>query len=104
ALKGLPNRTLLEQRLAEMLEESTHPDRLAALIFVDYDGFKLVNDSLGHQRGDELICETAVRLTGIVGDHGWLARLGGDEFVIVATDLAPVDSHLELAKKIKSAL
>jgi diguanylate cyclase (GGDEF)-like protein len=103
-LTGLPNRTLLEQQLTERLEESSHPDQLAALIFVDYDGFKLVNDSLGHQRGDELICETAVRLREVVGDRAWLARLGGDEFVIVSTQLADVDSHLELARQIKSAL
>lgn len=104
ALTGLPNRTLLEQKLAETLHDSSHPDRLAALIFVDYDGFKLVNDSLGHQRGDELICETAVRLRSVVGDRGWLARLGGDEFVIVATDLTNVDAHLELAQQIKAGL
>ena len=104
ALTGLPNRTLLEQRLTDMLRESVDPDRLAALIFVDYDGFKLVNDSLGHQRGDELICETAVRLRSVVGDRGWLARLGGDEFVIVATELSGVDAHLELAQQIKSEL
>ena len=104
ALTGLPNRTLLEQQLNETLRHSVAPDRLAALVFVDYDGFKLVNDSLGHQRGDELICETAVRLRGIVGDRGWLARLGGDEFVIVATSLTDVESHLELARQIKSGL
>jgi len=104
ALTGLPNRTLLEQQLTERLDESFHPEQLAALIFVDYDGFKLVNDSLGHQRGDELICETAVRLREVVGDRAWLARLGGDEFVIVSTQLADVDSHLELARQIKSAL
>ena len=104
ALTGLPNRTLLEQQLAETLRDSADPDRLAALVFVDYDGFKLVNDSLGHQRGDELICQTAVRLREVVGDRGWLARLGGDEFVIVATALADVEAHLELARQIKSAL
>ncbi|MEO8695925.1 MAG: EAL domain-containing protein [Acidimicrobiales bacterium] len=104
ALTGLPNRTLLEKQLTERLQDSFHPEQLAALIFVDYDGFKLVNDSLGHQRGDELICETAVRLREAVGDRAWLARLGGDEFVIVSTQLADVDSHLELARQIKSAL
>jgi diguanylate cyclase (GGDEF)-like protein/PAS domain S-box-containing protein len=104
ALTGLPNRTLLEQQLTETLRDSIDPERLAALIFVDYDGFKLVNDSLGHQRGDDLICETAVRLREVVGDRGWLARLGGDEFVIVATALTDVDSHLELARQVKTAL
>ncbi|MEO5843134.1 MAG: EAL domain-containing protein [Acidimicrobiales bacterium] len=104
ALTGLPNRTLLEQQLTERLLDSVHPEQLAALIFVDYDGFKLVNDSLGHQRGDELICETAVRLREVVGDRAWLARLGGDEFVIVSTELADVDTHLELARQIKAAL
>jgi diguanylate cyclase (GGDEF)-like protein len=104
ALTGLPNRTLLEQRLSEMLRDSADPDRLAALVFVDYDGFKLVNDSLGHQRGDDLIRETASRLREVVGDQGWLARLGGDEFVVVATALTDVASHLEFAQRIKSAL
>ncbi|HUP74299.1 MAG TPA: EAL domain-containing protein [Acidimicrobiales bacterium] len=104
ALTGLPNRTLLEHQLTERLRDSAHPERLAALIFVDYDGFKLVNDSLGHQRGDELIRETAVRLRDVVGDRAWLARLGGDEFVIVSTQLEDVDSHLKLAQQIKTAL
>jgi diguanylate cyclase (GGDEF)-like protein/PAS domain S-box-containing protein len=104
ALTGLPNRTLLEHHLTERLLDSAHPDRLAALIFVDYDGFKLVNDSLGHQRGDELIRETAVRLRDVVGDRAWLARLGGDEFVIVSTQLDDVESHLNLAQQIKTAL
>jgi diguanylate cyclase (GGDEF)-like protein/PAS domain S-box-containing protein len=104
ALTGLPNRTLLEQRLAEMLRDSGDEDRLAALMFVDYDGFKLVNDSLGHQRGDDLICETAHRLRDVVGDRGWLARLGGDEFVVVPTALTDVASHLEFAQQVKSAL
>ena len=104
ALTGLPNRTMLEQQLTEMLRESSDPDQLAALVFVDYDGFKLVNDSLGHQRGDDLIRETASRLREVVGDRGWLARLGGDEFVVVATELADVETHLELAQQIKSAL
>jgi len=104
ALTGLPNRTLLELQLTERLCDSVDPGRLAALIFVDYDGFKLVNDSLGHQRGDELICETAVRLREVVGDRAWLARLGGDEFVIVSTALADVESHMELAQQVKTAL
>ncbi len=79
-LTGLPNR----MRLLEVLEERlASPERGFAVLFLDLDGFKTVNDSLGHDVGDRLICDVATRLELVVADDELLARLGGDEFVLV---------------------
>ncbi|MCU1458326.1 MAG: diguanylate cyclase/phosphodiesterase with sensor(s) [Actinomycetia bacterium] len=83
SLTNLPNRDLLFQDLETRLER-THGDGLA-LLFLDLDRFKVVNDSLGHAAGDELLVEVAKRLRGISGVERLVARLGGDEFVIVTT-------------------
>jgi diguanylate cyclase (GGDEF)-like protein len=74
------------------------------MLFVDFDGFKLINDTLGHDRGDEMIRAAARRLEETVGSRGWVARLGGDEFIVVAADLAPVERHRALADDLRSAL
>lgn len=91
-LTGLPNRTLLTDRLARAIAQSIRNGNLTAIMFLDIDGFKKVNDSFGHSAGDELLRETGSRLTSCVRRNDTVARLGGDEFVMVLSDLKePID-------------
>ena len=89
-LTGLPNRRLLWERLRQALISSTRTGSKHALLFVDLDGFKSLNDTLGHHIGDLLLQETARRIQGCVREVDTVARLGGDEFVIVLEDLSQV--------------
>ncbi len=82
-LTGLPNRTLLMRRLAESVQRATDTDRSVAAVLIDIDGFKTVNDTLGHAAGDELLQRVAERLRGCILEGDTVARLGGDEFAIV---------------------
>ncbi|MFN8078163.1 MAG: EAL domain-containing protein [Kineosporiaceae bacterium] len=82
ALTGLPNRTLFYQRLRRALEDSASGGEVAILV-LDLDGFKDVNDTLGHHSGDHLLCEVSGRLAAVVEDQGTVARLGGDEFAVL---------------------
>jgi diguanylate cyclase (GGDEF)-like protein/PAS domain S-box-containing protein len=83
SLTGLPNRTLLHERLQEMLDNCP-PGAMVAVLFLDLDRFKEVNDSLGHDLGDALLCEVAARLRAVLRPEDTVARLGGDEFVVAA--------------------
>jgi diguanylate cyclase len=83
SLTGLPNRRGLNEALARLVPAST-PERMAAVYLLDLDGFKGVNDRLGHDAGDELLVGVARRLASLVRDSDVVARLGGDEFVVVA--------------------
>jgi len=87
ALTGLPNRRLLRDRLEEGLKKSKRADQKLALLFVDIDHFAAINDSLGHERGDQLIVEATRRIRKAVRDTDTLARFGGDEFVLVLSEL-----------------
>jgi diguanylate cyclase (GGDEF)-like protein/PAS domain S-box-containing protein len=89
-LTGLPNRRLLYERLRQALLSSIRSSSKHALLFVDLDGFKSLNDTLGHHIGDLLLQETARRIQGCVREVDTVARLGGDEFVIVLEDLSQV--------------
>ncbi len=82
-LTGLPNRDFCFNRLDQALKQANHVRGNVAVMFVDLDGFKAVNDSLGHIAGDDLIRQAAYRLSGCVGESGTVGRLGGDEFGIV---------------------
>lgn len=86
-LTGLPNRRLLYDRLAQIMAQSRRYDRLMALMFVDIDHFKNVNDSYGHDVGDQVLCEVATRLRRCVRVSDTLARQGGDEFVVVLSEI-----------------
>ena len=89
-LTGLPNRRLLWERLRQALISSARSGSKHALLFVDLDGFKALNDTLGHHIGDLLLQETARRIAGCVREVDTVARLGGDEFVIILEDLSQI--------------
>lgn len=94
-LTGLPNRGLFLDRVSQMIALARRNGRLAALLFVDLDGFKLVNDNFGHQVGDQLLVEVAGRLASAVRESDTAARLGGDEFAVL---LAGVSSRLDIMR------
>jgi diguanylate cyclase (GGDEF)-like protein/PAS domain S-box-containing protein len=104
ALTGLPNRTLLHDRLAHAIALARREGAEVAVLILDLDHFKDVNDTLGHHEGDQLLCSVARRLSRIVRDSDTLARLGGDEFALVQDQVrAPADA-VTLASKILDAL
>jgi diguanylate cyclase (GGDEF)-like protein/PAS domain S-box-containing protein len=88
ALTGLPNRSLFLDRLHQVLAKSIRHDQQSALLFMDLDRFKTINDSLGHDIGDELLIEISDRLKEMMRDEDTVARLGGDEFVVILPELA----------------
>ena len=90
-LTGLPNRAILEERLAEARNRALRRDRLLAVILLDIDGFKGINDERGHETGDYILTQTAERLAASVRATDIVSRYGGDEFVILLEDIA----HLE---------
>ena len=86
-LTGLPNRVLMLERLEHAFSRGRRSGHTTAVFFLDLDGFKVVNDTYGHQVGDELLVAVAERLTGVLRPGDSLARLSGDEFVILCEDL-----------------
>lgn len=101
-LTKLPNRTLLEDRLSQAIHKAARNDGHFALMFIDLDGFKTVNDSLGHHVGDVLLMEISERLSSAVRAQDTVARLGGDEFVILADLTSPEDAISVAAKLLDS--
>lgn len=99
ALTGLPNRTYLQQRLNSAWSQFGREGGHLAVMFIDLDRFKMVNDSLGHHFGDLLLMQAAHRLRGCLRDADMLARLGGDEFSVLAPE-APLDVVIEIAERI----
>jgi diguanylate cyclase (GGDEF)-like protein/PAS domain S-box-containing protein len=100
ALTGLPNRALLADRFSQMIAQARrHAGTLGAL-FIDLDEFKMVNDTLGHAGGDELLKEVAVRLQACVRAGDTVARISGDEFAVVLADLARAEDAAIVAQKI----
>ncbi|MES9968419.1 MAG: EAL domain-containing protein [Candidatus Thiodiazotropha sp.] len=99
-LTGLPNRFLAMDRLAQLLKEASRDSCKVAILFLDLDGFKRVNDTLGHETGDRLLVQASDRLQSAVRDGDSVCRLGGDEFVVLLRNLA----ELADAKKVASSL
>jgi diguanylate cyclase (GGDEF)-like protein len=103
ALTDLPNRALFHQRLRQELAQ-TAPDRQLAVLYIDIDEFKSVNDSLGHMIGDELLKSVAQRLSACIGSSDFIARLGGDEFAIVKTGVKDSADVADLATRALDAI
>jgi diguanylate cyclase (GGDEF)-like protein len=103
-LTALPNRSLLRDRLEQALRRSQRHHTKVALLFLDLDGFKRVNDSLGHDAGDALLHTVAGRLHACIRDVDTLARLGGDEFAFLLEDLEDEGPAYEVADRIHAAL
>ena len=100
ALTGLPNRNLAQDRFQQSLAHVTRTDEAVALLFIDLDDFKPVNDNLGHDIGDLVLKEVAVRLTGAVRKQDSICRIGGDEFVIILESCDHQNAIAEIANKI----
>lgn len=96
-LTGLPNRAIFHEMLETACDECTRACRSLALMFVDLDKFKHVNDTLGHDAGDELLVQVAERMCACIGGHGQVSRLGGDEFTVLLPDLTDEQLALGLA-------
>ena len=95
-LTGLPNRSLLNQRLKQILAQAQRDSTQVACLFLDFDHFKRINDTLGHDAGDQLLQAIAQRLTSAVRETDTVARLGGDEFVVMLPGLDPAHATFEM--------
>ena len=103
-LTGLPNRALLHDRVGHALEASTRTAARVAVLFCDLDNFKAVNDSLGHDVGDQLLLAASIRLVAAVRPGDTVARLGGDEFAILMDSIEDVTHGTAVAERAVSAL
>lgn len=100
ALTNLPNRVLFAERLRVALDRAQRSNTLVALLYIDLDDFKHVNDTLGHEQGDRLLQEMARRLPGCLRVNDGIARLGGDEFLVVLEDVIRPQQAARIAEKI----
>lgn len=104
ALTGLPNRTMLRDRLRRELARGRRGDRQFALHFIDLDRFKAINDEQGHGRGDDVLNRVAAVLSGMVAKSDIVARIGGDEFAVLQLDISGPDDAMTMATKIIAQL
>jgi diguanylate cyclase (GGDEF)-like protein/PAS domain S-box-containing protein len=104
ALTGLPNRLLFQDRLSQALHAARRHGGRLAVMFIDLDGFKRVNDSLGHQAGDLLLTQVAARFRKVVRSSDTLARMGGDEFMVVLVDARDTRASVRVAEKLLACL
>jgi len=104
ALTGLPNRRLFNDHLSLELTHAHHNQQKLAVMLLDLDDFKEVNDALGHSVGDKLLQAVAHRLTSLLRRGDTVARMGGDEFVLLLPEMAQVEAAAEVAQKILEAV
>ncbi len=104
ALTGLPNRKLMQERLRQGLARQAREGSALALMLIDIDRFKTINDSLGHKAGDGMLCQVAERIADCLREGDTVARLGGDEFIVVLPDVADEAGAAAVAQKLTAAL
>jgi diguanylate cyclase (GGDEF)-like protein len=104
ALTGLPNRAYFAERLTEAISRSGRYGHACALMYIDLDRFKFVNDSLGHQAGDELLRVVAERIAGCLRDSDLLFRMGGDEFTVILSRISESEDAASIARRITAAV
>lgn len=105
SLTGLPNRVLLMEYIEQSIKRiQRHPDYLFAVLFIDLDRFKIINDSLGHIVGDRLLIAIARKLQGIVRSTDMVSRLGGDEFIILLDEIKDINDAIKIAERISEEL
>ncbi len=100
ALTSLPNRTMFSDRLSQALAQAQRYNRRLALLFVDLDGFKIVNDTFGHEVGDVLLREIASRLRACLREGDVIGRIGGDEFVVLIEEFGEPEQLALVARKV----
>lgn len=103
-LTGLPNRLLMLEHLSQAIQRCVRYKKGMALLFLDLNGFKPVNDRYGHEAGDEVLKQVARRLSGAVRASDVVARLGGDEFVVLAEDIAGREGVCDIVRKITAEI
>lgn len=103
-LTGLPNRRLLQDRMKQAMSQARRTGSLAAVLYLDCDYFKDINDTWGHEVGDEFLCSLAKRLSSCVRDNDTVARLGGDEFVLLLTALESPEEASKVAERVLATL
>jgi diguanylate cyclase (GGDEF)-like protein len=103
SLTGLPNRILFNDRLANAMENTNRNMKRLAVMILDLDGFKVINDTLGHAAGDSLLTMVSERLRSILRRSDTIARMGGDEFMILLPDINPGDDIGLIAQKVLAA-
>lgn len=104
ALTGLPNRLLLADRLNQAIAQNQRNKKILAICFMDLDGFKLINDSLGHEAGDLMLKEVGTRLQSLLRGSDTVARLGGDEFVMLISDLGTEEECSQALQRILQSI
>ena len=104
SLTGLPNRTLAGERLAFLLQHARRNGGMVAVMFLDLDNFKTINDSLGHAAGDDLLCQVAAKLRSCVRESDTVARVSGDEFLILLGELQDEDAIVAVVAKVTHLL
>lgn len=100
SLTGLPNRKFFHQKFVHEIAEAKQAGAYLGMLFLDLDGFKNINDSFGHEAGDKVLQEVAVRLKSVLRDCDTVARMGGDEFTILLSKISKVDETIFIARRI----
>lgn len=104
ALTNLPNRNMCMEKLQDIIQHAQANDVNAAVLFIDLDNFKLINDTLGHKAGDQLLCQVSERLSQYVAKNEIICRVGGDEFVIIIPEIESTEQVKWLARQLNEEI